>query len=111
MSEPIVFADQWRAVMDAAGYRCQCAGACGSKHSKGEGRCERVHDQYADKHHGPARLLAAPVDPTLSPRAAAELPPSGLRAWCEGCHGAATRAARKAARAEPAPDQGGLFDL
>lgn len=111
MSEPIVYATQWHSVMLAACYRCECSGECGSKHTKGEGRCERQHDKYADKHHGPVRLIAAPPDPTLSTRTASELPPDRLRAWCESCHGAATRTGRKAARSEPDPDQDGLFDL
>ncbi|MEU2722743.1 hypothetical protein [Streptomyces smyrnaeus] len=111
MSEPIVYADQWRAVMQRAGYRCQCVGQCGSKHAKGGGRCERQHDKYADKHHGPARLLTAPADPTLTLTAAVALSTGELRAWCGFCLDGARRTARTAARKGPDPNEGGLFDL
>ncbi|WP_301124746.1 hypothetical protein [Streptomyces cacaoi] len=109
MNEPIVYADQWRAVMQRAGYRCECVGQCGSKHAKGDGRCEKQHGKYADKHHGPARLLTAPTDPTLPLAVAVAVPTGELRAWCEGCHAGAARATRKARHSRP--DQGGLFDL
>ncbi|MGI5348805.1 hypothetical protein ACQEU8_11500 [Streptomyces sp. CA-250714] len=111
MSEPIVYADQWRAVMQRAGYRCQCVGQCGSKHAKGDGRCERQHDKYADKHHGPARLIAAPDTPGLSVKQAAGLPCERLRAWCGFCLDGTRRVARTAALKGPDPNQGGLFDL
>lgn len=110
MSEPIVYADQWRPLVEAAGYRCQCTGACGNKHTKGNGRCERKHDQYADKHHGPARLVVAPDDPAVSVVEAATVPPERLRAWCTFCLDAARRAVKTAARKQTNPEQDGLFD-
>ncbi|MET9293826.1 hypothetical protein [Streptomyces sp. NPDC003077] len=108
MSEPIAYAEQWRAVMEAAGYRCECVGQCGSQHVKGRGRCQREHDQLAGKQRGPVRLMAAPLDLNLPPTRAAALPPSELRAWCVDCH---TDARRAATRAAPAPVVDGLFDL
>ncbi|MFE6689722.1 hypothetical protein ACFVFQ_25000 [Streptomyces sp. NPDC057743] len=110
MSEPIVYADQWRHVMKAAGWRCQCTGQCGIPHIKGEGRCVREHDRHASKHRSPIHLIAAPAEPTTPPLAAARLGARDLRAWCPDCHTAASRAARKTRASEPAQDTG-LFDL
>jgi hypothetical protein len=111
MSEPIVLPALWRHVMQAAGYRCQCTGACGSAHKKGGGRCPRMHDQHASKHRGPIHLTAAPVDPALPALAAARLPTSALRAWCPDCHDGARRASNRAKRSHVDPDQGALFAL
>ncbi|MFF0622953.1 hypothetical protein [Streptomyces sp. NPDC004296] len=110
MSEPIVYADQWRPVVETAGWRCWCTGQCGTPHRKTAGRCPREHDGYTNKHGGWVRLIVAPADPTTSPRAAAQLGPADLRAWCPACHAGATRAARKN-RASSPPQGDGLFDL
>ncbi|MGW4743983.1 hypothetical protein ACWEPR_04170 [Streptomyces sp. NPDC004290] len=110
MSEPIAAAGLFRAVMVAAGHRCQCEGECGKPHTKGEGRCTKVHDAYASKHGGPVRLMAAAADPLTPDRQAAALPASELRAWCLPCFTAARRAAQRSAEA-PGDDQSGLFDL
>lgn len=109
MSEPIVYADTWRPVMEAAAYRCQCAGQCGTAHTKGEGRCPREHDQYAAKGRGPVRLVAAPADPTLPTTAAAGLPVNALRAWCPVCLISARRTKQGTAVCDSA--QGQLFAL
>ena len=111
VSEPIVSADAWNAVMRAAGFRCQCRGECGNPHKKGAGRCPREHDQYASKHRGPVRLISAPADPAVTGVAATRLPRGELRAWCPECHDGARRAANRAARQVPDTDQSHLFDL
>ncbi|MBW1604194.1 hypothetical protein JJV70_19235 [Streptomyces sp. JJ66] len=111
MSEPIVYADQWRTVMAMAGRRCQCTGQCGNPHTKAGGRCPRGHDRHASKHRGPVRLLAAPADLTLSALAAASLPPGELWAWCPDCHDAARRAAQRTKRHTTSADQDALFSL
>ncbi|MFC9002697.1 hypothetical protein [Streptomyces microflavus] len=108
MSEPIVAVDLFRTVMAAAGGRCQCTGQCGQPHAKSSGRCSREHDSYAGKHGGPVRLMAAAADPALTDREAAALPADRLRAWCPGCF---TDTRRSRRTAEPAAEQGGLFDL
>ncbi|MGW0930315.1 hypothetical protein [Streptomyces sp. NPDC002644] len=108
MSEPLVAVETWRPVMEAAGYRCQCTGACGVPHDRTEGRCHREHDGYTSKHGSRIRLLAAPVDVRTPLAQAVALPPGELRAWCPGCFTAAQRAAR---RALPPADGPGLFDL
>ncbi|MFJ9093828.1 hypothetical protein ACIRIR_20220 [Streptomyces globisporus] len=108
MSEPIVAAGLFRAVMAAAGGRCQCTGQCGQLHAKTDRRCPREHDSYAGKHGGPVRLMAAAADPTIAERQAAALPAERLRAWCPGCF---TDTRRSRRTAEPAAEQGGLFDL
>ncbi|MGD3107553.1 hypothetical protein [Streptomyces sp. YGL11-2] len=110
MSEPIAYAALWRPVMDAAGWRCQCTGQCGTPHRKGDGRCVREHDRHASKHRSPIHLIAAPADPTTPPLAAARLKARYLRAWCPDCHTAAGRAARKTRNSAPAQDTC-LFDL
>ncbi|MFG3254947.1 hypothetical protein [Streptomyces sp. NPDC048172] len=111
MSEPIAYADLWRAVMEAAGFRCQCTGECGNKHAKSRGRCPREHDQHASRHRGPVRLTAAPANPATGARAAAQLPVSALRAWCPDCHDAARRAVSRETRSAADPAQNALFDL
>lgn len=87
-TRPLVCANTWQVVMEAADYRCQCAGACGSQHSRTGHRCDRQHDQAGE------RLAAAPVDLTLRPVDAARLPAADLLAWCEGCRTKATRRQR-----------------
>ena len=109
-SQPIVGAAVFTAVMEAAGFRCQCSGECGNAHAKGDGRCPHEHDHYTSKHGRRVRLMAAPGDPLASNVAAARLPASALRAWCPDCHEAAARQARKQLPAAPA-DQCALFDL
>ncbi|MFF8095752.1 hypothetical protein [Streptomyces sp. NPDC016675] len=109
-SQPIVGAAVFTAVMEAAGYHCQCHGECGNPHAKGEGRCPHEHDHYTSKHGRLVRLMAAPVDPLATDVAAARLPASELRAWCPDCHTAAARLARKRQPAATT-DQCGLFDL
>ncbi|MEU6959943.1 hypothetical protein [Streptomyces chrestomyceticus] len=107
---PIACADLFRAVMTAAGWRCQCTGQCGQPHAKTERRCPREHDSYVGKAGGWVRLVAAPADPTVPEQQAAAVPAARLRAWCPAC----LRAARKSAAVNAArPDgvQGGLFDL
>ncbi|MFF2569549.1 hypothetical protein [Streptomyces sp. NPDC058084] len=110
MPGPLAAADLFHTVMEAAQHRCQCDGACGQPHTKGEGRCTREHGRHAGKHSGPIRLMAAAADPLTTDLAAAALPASELRAWCPPCFTAARRAAQRTAAA-PGDDQGGLFDL
>ncbi|WP_129286475.1 hypothetical protein [Streptomyces sp. GZWMJZ-114] len=109
MSEPLAGLSTWRPVMRAAGFRCQCTGACGNPHAKSEGRCPREHDAYTSKHGERVRLIAAPADPLTREVAAAATPVGALLAWCAPCHSAATRAARRAAA--PVADVPGLFEL
>ncbi|PGH49312.1 hypothetical protein [Streptomyces sp. Ru87] len=108
MSEPLAAVDTWKPVMEAAGFRCQCAGECGKPHDKTEDRCPREHDTPASKHGSRIRLLAAPADPGMPAVKAVTLPPSQLRAWCPACYAAATRLVR---RAVVPVDEPGLFDL
>jgi hypothetical protein len=109
-SQPIVGAAVFAAVMEVAGYRCQCSGECGNPHTKGGGRCQHEHDHYTSKHGHRVRLMAAPADPLATDVEAARLSASALRAWCSGCHGAAARLARKRLPVA-STDQCGLFDL
>ncbi|MEU5953521.1 hypothetical protein [Streptomyces sp. NPDC047525] len=109
-SQPIVGAAVFNTVMESAGHRCQCAGACGNPHAKGEGRCPHEHDGYTSKHGRRVRLIAAPADPLASTVTAAGLPPAELRAWCPDCHTAAARAAKRQ-MPDTTSGQCGLFDL
>ncbi|MFF9803000.1 hypothetical protein ACF1G3_37110 [Streptomyces rochei] len=84
---------RWTAVMESAGFRCQCAGGlCGSRHSNSGMRCKAEHDDG----NGRIRLIAAPVDLGLSDVAAAAVPVAQLRAWCPGCFQKARARAREA---------------
>lgn len=106
MKPPIVGADLWQRVMNAAGDRCECQGACGKKHAdrrtRKQGRCEHVN--------GWAPLLAVPRDPGVPWHEAAQLPAEGLAAFCEDCHDAVRRAIKHEAKNRP-PQADGLFDL
>ena len=96
----------WQTVMEPAGYRCQCVGACGSQHAKTDRRCDRTAT-----HH---RLIVGPADLLLSPAAAAAVPAEQLLAWCPGCHRAALgrqRAADRERRRLEDPEPAALFDL
>lgn len=97
----------WRAVMEAAGYQCQCSGgACGSRHASSGMRCHRTATHR--------RLLAAPADLTLSPAAAAAVPAEQLLAWCPDCHRAALgrqRASERERKRHQDPEPAALFDL
>ncbi|HEX5569592.1 MAG TPA: hypothetical protein VFY14_22185 [Streptomyces sp.] len=96
-TRPIAQTEQWELVMEAADYRCQCAGGlCGSQHSTTGLRCPAVHDQTHRKGHGLVRLIAAPVDLGLSDTEATAVPIQHLRAWCPACYAAARRRAREA---------------
>lgn len=108
MSGPLAAVGTWKPVMEAAAWRCQCAGECGKPHEKTEGRCPRTHDSYTSKHGSRVRLLAAPADPAAPLVNAVTLPPEDLRAWCPGCFADAIRRARLAVRPADGP---GLFDL
>ncbi|MFF5790364.1 hypothetical protein ACFY8P_36005 [Streptomyces sp. NPDC012693] len=97
----------WAVVMSAADHRCQCTGACGSKHSKSGLQCDATTERRA--------LLAAPADLLLTPIAAAAVPVEQLLAWCPACHSKAIarqRAdARERARQAAEDDTAALFDL
>lgn len=90
-TRPLFDTGRWEAVMEAADYRCQCAGGlCGSRHSTSGLRCKVEHDQ------GNVRLIAAPFDLGLSDIAAAAVPVDQLRAWCPTCYQKARARARAA---------------
>ncbi|MEU0124423.1 hypothetical protein ABZ114_22525 [Streptomyces albidoflavus] len=100
--EPLAATGLFRAVMDAADWRCQCTGHCGNTHARSESRCSRRHNTNTP-------LTAAPADPLTPLVQAVTLPAADLMAWCPACHTGALRQARKDAR-RPDLDQGALFD-
>ncbi len=80
---------RWREVIDHAGGRCECRGACGRKHSDDPaGRCTRENAETAPLH-------AVPREPVTT-RVAASLPAEAMHALCGRCHD--TTARRQAAR-------------
>lgn len=104
----------WEAVMNTAGYVCQCTGQCGKTHRQSQGRCDRAHGQRAAVHGGHIVLLAAPADPahlTLPPHRVAALPVTALAAWCPACHDSARNRATKQARTTTPPESDALFAL
>jgi hypothetical protein len=113
---PIVGAAVWLPVMTAAEYRCQCQGACGSKHTPvgertpgAQHRCARQLGQYVHG-RGLEPLVVAPTDPDVAPHVAATTPTEQLRAWCPACYSGAVRAARRAKATEPELTEQ-LFDM
>lgn len=91
---PIAGAEEWRAVMERAGYRCQCTYTRHDAHRRNQGgRCER--DAVASK------LIAGPADPGPHPeRRIIPIPVDELVAWCPPCWDHAVTQARKRANAE-----------
>lgn len=85
-------AGQWRAVIDRAGGRCECRGACGRKHKDDPaGRCTREHADTAPLHAVPREHVTT--------RLAAALSAEAMHALCGPCHDATARK-RAAQRAE-----------
>jgi hypothetical protein len=112
---PIVGAEVWRLVMSAAGYRCQCEGACGRTHAPADQRlpgmqhrCQRQRGEQVPGQGVPI-FVVAPARPAVSAMVAAALPVEELRAWCPACYSGAVTVARRAAKAAPEPT-GDLFD-
>ena len=101
---PIAAEAAWRAVMQAAGYRCQCTGGCGRTHAKEpDRRCPHEHKPYR-------LLVAAPVNPTGDPHKDV----TGEQvAYCPTCYDGRLSAAKRAARAAATTHQNDvpLFDL
>ncbi|MEU3962896.1 hypothetical protein AB0F42_24340 [Streptomyces buecherae] len=104
---PIAGADVWLPVMDAAGHRCQCTGACGSKHTDRKsgkpGRCPLANGDHVSR-IGEIKLIAAPADVATSS------PPTStpLLAWCRPCYDGARRIARRVVKQAP-PQEDALF--
>jgi hypothetical protein len=82
--------------MVAAGYRCQCTGACGKHQS--DYRCPSTWRTE--------RLVAMPAEPTDDVHAAVRAP---LAAWCRPCYNAALRRAVKLAAQDAAAAAETLF--
>jgi hypothetical protein len=79
----------WREVIDRAGGRCECRGACGRKHKDDPaGRCTRENADTAPLHAVPREHLTT--------RLAAALPAEAMHALCGPCHD--TTARKQAAR-------------
>jgi hypothetical protein len=94
----------WRKVIDRAGGRCECRGACGRKHQDDPaGRCTREHAETAP-------LRAVPREPATT-RAAASLPAAAMHALCGRCHDstARMRAAEHAEALRAQADADALF--
>jgi hypothetical protein len=98
---PMAATETWRAVMERAGYRCECNRCPLDRRSAG-GRCE------AEDRPG-ARLLAGPLSPGPNPaRTIESAPPDELVAWCGPCWDRAVSASRRHSRtlAKRAPAEG-----
>ncbi|WP_369167850.1 hypothetical protein AB5J49_08210 [Streptomyces sp. R28] len=111
---PIVGAALWTTVMNRAGHRCECRGACGSKHDPNrrgrQDRCPLENGKHISK-KGEVVLIATPRDPINEGDfvTAASLPARRLAAMCPGCYDAVRRKIAKAVKAIP-PQDDGLFD-
>ncbi|ARX81595.1 hypothetical protein SMD44_00993 [Streptomyces alboflavus] len=111
---PIVGAALWTAVMRNAGHRCECRGACGSKHDPNrrgaQHRCPLENGKHVSK-RGEIVLIAMPRDPVNESSfvTAAQLPARRLAAMCPPCYDAVRRKI-KAAEKKLAPQGDGLFD-
>lgn len=74
----------WREVIDRAGRRCECRGACGRKHKDDPaGRCTRENADTAPLHAVPREQATT--------RLAAALPAEALHALCGPCHDTTAR--------------------
>lgn len=104
MSTPIVGAGLYLQVITAAGFTCQCQGACGKKHKDNGGKCPQPHHDRPGR-----RLLAIPRDPTAPFVEAARMPARRLIAFCPACSDGVRRVVNRAVKAASAPTDG-LFD-
>lgn len=104
-SPPLAGGDVWLAVMERAGWRCQCdqvhpkhrqcQAACDRPHAhKHDRRCHVEHTAWTRLITGPTRLGPAPGD-RIDPAN-----PDELIAWCPTCWDIEVAAARRAHRAE-----------
>jgi hypothetical protein len=88
---PLAGGDLYARVMDAAGWRCQCTGTCGT-------RCTLAYDarccEHDDDHAG--LLHAVPT-------------PGGHVALCDPCHARTLRTTARARQAAAAEAQSALF--
>jgi hypothetical protein len=94
----------WQKVIDHAGGRCECRGACGRKHRDDPaGRCTRENTETAPLH-------AVPREPVTT-RAAASLPAEDMHALCGPCHETTARkqAAERASALRAEADTDALF--
>jgi hypothetical protein len=82
---PLASARTWTAVMERAGWRCECRGQCGRPHSNRDGRCSYEHG-------GRHRLIAGFGDPLVSE---SQWTAAQLMAWCPHCFDAVRSASRK----------------
>jgi hypothetical protein len=94
-AEPWPWAARWLAVMERAGWRCECSGQCGRA-----GHCCPIG-------HAPGYPLHVVPAVPAGPAAAAALSAGSLVALCASCRAGAERAARAAAAA--VPQDGALF--
>lgn len=85
--------------------RCECIGECRREHAQPKQRCQELNGMPAVKFFGRVVLTVGHMDHQPE-----NCDPSNLRAWCQRCHlaydhelhmknAAATRAAKKAAKA------------
>lgn len=110
MTAPIVGGDLWRAVISAAGYRCECKGQCGKEcsrpHSKDpsrrtwDGRCRR--EQQQGSAFGITGPLHAVTREPAGPVATMAAQSVDLIAVCEPCHGGILRAREREAKKQAA---------
>jgi hypothetical protein len=112
---PIVGAALWTTVMNNAGHRCECRGACGKKHSasgqRTQGRCDLENGKHISK-RGEVVLLAMPRDPINEGdfATAASLPAHRLAAMCPDCYDAVRRKIARAIKELP-PQEDELFGV
>jgi hypothetical protein len=106
---PLVGSETWAPVMEAAGHRCHCRGACGGKHTVSEGWCDNIDGQHLAR-FGPSRLIAAPADLSGATFPGAALRSQPLVAWCLPCYDGARRRAQREAKAAAPEGLLSLFD-
>jgi hypothetical protein len=96
---PIAATAVWQAVMETAGYRCQCRGGCRRSHANSGGRCPAEHKSWC-------HLIAAPATPTGNPHRDLA---AALVAYCPKCFD--EHKAPDSGGQATDPDGGSLFDL
>ncbi|MEW2463083.1 hypothetical protein AB0872_20565 [Microbacterium sp. NPDC047426] len=112
---PLVGAAIWTKVMNRAGDRCECQGACGKKHDperkRIQGRCDMTNGKRVTK-RGVITLIATPRDPINEGdfATAAQLPPSRLIAFCPDCYDGVRRILKRAEK-QMQPQMDELFPV
>lgn len=109
MNAPIAGGETWQAVMDRAGGRCQCEGACGIKGGHRDPENPDATDRRCTQTGANGHPLHAVPRGAQTWPEAARLDADGLYALCDRCHRGVNTRRQRAARRATTTDEPTLF--